>query len=102
MAMENTHFFGTFPIETPISSGFPIATFDYWRVSQFEFSGDFRWKPEDQGLDSREVDSLSWYWDHRVQTGSAAKVSDIAISWVTSSYVTIPYHSWSLSLCNIV
>ena len=30
--MENTLFIGDFPIETPISSGFPIATFDYRRV----------------------------------------------------------------------
>jgi hypothetical protein len=32
MAMENTLFIGYFPIETPISSGFPIAT-DYRRVT---------------------------------------------------------------------
>ena len=28
MAMENTLFIGDFPIETPISSGFPIAAFE--------------------------------------------------------------------------
>jgi hypothetical protein len=33
MAMENALFIGEFPIETPISSGFPLATFDYRRVS---------------------------------------------------------------------
>ena len=32
MAMENTLFIGYFPIETTISSGFPIAT-DYRRVT---------------------------------------------------------------------
>ena len=32
MAMENTLLIGGFPIETPISSGFPIATFDYRKV----------------------------------------------------------------------
>ena len=30
--MENTLFTGGFPIETPISSGLTIATFDYRRV----------------------------------------------------------------------
>ena len=30
--LENTLLIGDFPIETPISSGFPIATFDYRRV----------------------------------------------------------------------
>jgi len=34
MAIENTLFIGYFPIETPISSGCPIATFDYRRVPQ--------------------------------------------------------------------
>ena len=29
---ENTPFIGDFPMETPISIGFPIATFDYRRV----------------------------------------------------------------------
>ena len=32
MAMENTLLMGDFPIETPISSEFPIAMFDYQRV----------------------------------------------------------------------
>ena len=32
MAMENTLLIGGGPIETPISSGFPIATFDYRKV----------------------------------------------------------------------
>ena len=32
--MENTLFKGGFPIETPICSGFPTATFDYRRVSE--------------------------------------------------------------------
>ena len=33
MAMENGPFVGDFLFETPISSGFPIATFDYQRVA---------------------------------------------------------------------
>ena len=33
MAMEDTVYIGDFPIESPISSGFPIATFDYQRVN---------------------------------------------------------------------
>ena len=32
MAMENTQLIGDFPIETPLASGFPLATFDYRRV----------------------------------------------------------------------
>ena len=36
MAMEKTLFIGDVPIETPISSGFPIATFDYRRVTKFD------------------------------------------------------------------
>ena len=32
MATEDTLFTGGFPIETTISSGVPIATFDYQRV----------------------------------------------------------------------
>ena len=35
MAMEDTLFIGDSAIETPISSGFPIATFDYRRVVDF-------------------------------------------------------------------
>ena len=33
MATENTLFTGDFPIETPISSGFPGAMFDYRMVA---------------------------------------------------------------------
>jgi hypothetical protein len=42
MAMENTLFIGDFPIETLISSGFPIATFDYRRIifQAFLFPGE--------------------------------------------------------------
>ena len=47
MAMESTLFIGDFPIETTISSGFPIATFDYRRVSPF-------WL-----IASRD----GWFWD---------------------------------------
>ena len=36
MAMELTLFKGDFPIETPISSGFPIARFDYRRVTNHD------------------------------------------------------------------
>ena len=36
MAMEDAIFIGYFPIEIPISSGFPIATFDYRRVYNVE------------------------------------------------------------------
>ena len=32
MALENTPFTADFTIETPISSGFPIATFEYRSV----------------------------------------------------------------------
>ena len=34
MAMDNTLLLGNCPIETPISSGFPIARFDYRRVTE--------------------------------------------------------------------
>ena len=41
MAMENT-FIGDFPIETSISNGYPVATFDYRRVySVYSFANDF-------------------------------------------------------------
>ena len=33
MAIENRPFIGTFPIETQISSGFPLATFDQQRLN---------------------------------------------------------------------
>ena len=40
MAMENTLFIGYFPIETPISSGFPIATDCWFLASEYaHFAG---------------------------------------------------------------
>ena len=41
-AMENTRkFTGVFFIETPMSSGFPSATFDYRRASRFTIHDGF-------------------------------------------------------------
>ena len=42
--MENTLFTGDVPIEPPISSGFPIATPDYWRVDSLTIG-----KPQENG-----------------------------------------------------
>ena len=33
MAMEDKLFIDVFPLETPISGGFPIATFDFRKVT---------------------------------------------------------------------
>ena len=42
MAMEHTLFTGDFRIETPISRGFPVATFDYWSATTILWlDGDF-------------------------------------------------------------
>ena len=53
MAMENTLFIGDVPIETPMSSGFLVATLDYQRV---HLRGD---EDEDDDNETTQVMSCS-------------------------------------------
>ena len=59
MAMEATLFIGEFPKEIPISSGFPVATFDYWRKKP---GSPIFWLPinNTDTLNSSDVPNLIW------------------------------------------